>query len=141
MKIKNNFEPYQLFFISGLVMSFLGVGLWTAFQFNLVESFPMSAHANLMITGFLFAYIYGFLMTAVPKMSQTHEARKWEVFVGLAAVWLQGVLAYFAQPSIAYGVAIFQFLFLFFFIARRWRVKKANPPRCHDSFTHWVFAK
>jgi uncharacterized protein involved in response to NO len=129
MTKKFEMEPYQPFFFSGLLISLLGLGIWLLFQLGWISFYPMQEHAFLMIMGFLLAYIIGFLMTAVPKMSQTQSAQNWEIGIGLFLLWLQTSLALSGWIQLNYAIGIFQLGFLLFFIFRRLRVKKANPPK------------
>lgn len=120
-------EPYQPLFLSGLLISFLGVGIWLASNLGWLHFYPQQSHAFLMVTGFLFSYIYGFLMTAVPKMSNTLEAQAWEIYGGVTLVWLQA-LTCFIFPDLVFLLSIFQFLFILLFVVRRWVKRRAQPP-------------
>jgi uncharacterized protein involved in response to NO len=126
--MKNKIEPYQPFFFSGLLISILGMGVWLLFQLKLWPFYPLQEHGFLMIMGFLLAYITGFLMTAVPKMSQTESAQKWEVGGALGLLWLQVILALSGQMQIGYFVGAGLLFFLFVFVGRRFLSRKANPP-------------
>ncbi len=127
--MKRPLEPYQPFFLSGLLISILGLGIWIAFQERLISFYPNESHAFLMVMGFLFAYINGFLMTAVPKMSQTEAASSLEIMVGLVMLWVQVPLAFLASPSLSYSWAVIQILFLAYFVGRRFFMRRANPPK------------
>lgn len=121
-------EPYQWFFLSGWIISILGVGIWLFYQLNWLNFYPMSSHANIMVAGFLSSYVFGFLMTAVPKMSQTDSASQVEVYLGLWLVWLQVLVNYFWTDRVSYALASLQFAFILTFILRRMVKKQANPP-------------
>lgn len=129
--MKKNFkvEPYQPFFLSGLLISVLGLGVWILFQQGMIPFYPMEAHAFLMVMCFLFAYINGFLMTAVPKMAQADPATPLEITVGLVMLWIQVPCALLGMISLNHSWAVIQILFLVFFILRRFLSRKANPPK------------
>jgi uncharacterized protein involved in response to NO len=61
-------EPYRLFFLSGALFSIAGVLMWPAFFRFGLGAYPGIAHAKLMITAFIGAFILGFLGTAGPRM-------------------------------------------------------------------------
>lgn len=121
-------EPYRFFFFSGWIISVLGVGIWLVYQLNGLNFYPLSNHANLMVAGFLSSYVFGFLMTAVPKMSQTQSASKGEVYTGLVLVWLQVFINFLWSDRLSFALAAVQFLFIITFILRRLKSKQATPP-------------
>lgn len=106
----------------------LGVGIWLVYQLNVLNFYPLSNHANIMVAGFLSSYVFGFLMTAVPKMSQTESATQAEVYIGLALVWLQVFINFFWSDRLSFALAAVQFLFILIFILRRLKSKQATPP-------------
>lgn len=121
-------EAYRAFFISGLLISILGVSVWPIFQLHWLRTYPQDIHSFLMIAGFLFSYVSGFLMTAVPRMSQTKEAGRWEIRLGLGLLWSQVIFALIGRTSLNYQLATLQFLFLLVFVGRCWFQRNANPP-------------
>lgn len=107
MKNKIEIEPYQPFFFSGLLISVLGVAVWIFFQLGWMSKYPQDAHAFLMIMGFLFAYISGFLMTAIPKMANAKAAQPIEVAAGVSLLWLQVALVFFGEIRLNFCCRIF----------------------------------
>jgi len=61
-------EPFRLFFPVGLAAGVFGVMLWPAYYGGLLENYPATAHAGIMIQGFLTSYVFGFLGTALPRL-------------------------------------------------------------------------
>lgn len=61
-------EPFRLMFPIGLSLGIIGVLLWPAFAIGIWSTYPAEAHARIMIQGFLSAFAFGFLGTAIPRM-------------------------------------------------------------------------
>ncbi len=75
-------DPYRCLFPIGWVLSCVGTLIWTLLYWK-PASYPGIFHADIMIGGFLFAYASGFLMTAIPRMTQSAHARIWELTASL----------------------------------------------------------
>lgn len=119
-------EPYRLFFPLGLLMAAVGVAPWVLFHFGLLSSYPAVFHGRVMFHGFLMAFISGFLMTAVPRMSATEPCRPIEASVVL---FLLGMQLAFGSSALASAAAFSAHAaFLLFFVLRRSMHRKQNPP-------------
>ncbi len=92
------------------------------------ESYPVVAHRYLMINGFCSFFIAGFLMTAVPKFSETPSAHPLEVsgFTFIAFIGL--FFSFYNQEALSYMASGFTGLILLLFFLRRLITKKINPP-------------
>lgn len=111
-------EPYRLFFPLGLLALVLGVSLWILPVLSL-GGYPVKAHGRLMFNGFIAFFIGGFLMTALPRFSQTRSARFWEVALFLLA----GLTGFIFEPFF-----VLQPIVLTFFLLSRVKHKKRKPP-------------
>lgn len=80
-------EPFRLFFPASLFIGMIGVLLWPAFAWGIIQRYPAIAHARIMIEGFFFAFIMGFLGTAGPRMLSSPALRLWQVAAGFL-LWL-----------------------------------------------------
>lgn len=125
--VEKKVEPYSLFFSLGLFSAFLGSFLWFAFQHHWISFFPRQAHGNLMFFGFLWAYVAGFLMTAIPKMTRTSSANYLEIFLGMLFVFLQWAFNFRNGIQMSFHLYGLQMLFLLVFIGRRFLDKKQVP--------------
>ena len=99
----------------GIVFAFAGAGVWILFALQLF-SYPGLEHARFMVGGFLLSFVCGFLMTAAPKFTASFPAEKWEIYL---AFLLCAIPVYNSTLPI---------LFLIFFLVRRFRARKQNPP-------------
>lgn len=123
-------DAYRYFFPAGWLLGLWGVVLWILFPWNLV-SYPGLRHPEIMSGGFFLFFICGFLMTAAPKFTSTFDPTPKERNVALS---LMGALflSLLSQGRVLfYGVELLLFAFLIFYLARRFLVRKSNPP---DSF-------
>jgi uncharacterized protein involved in response to NO len=120
--------PYQIFFPIGVALGLIGVGYWPMYAFHIIETVPSVRHMDIQIHGFLFAFVVGFLMTALPRFSGTWSARAWEIIAALV-VLLAGNLA-----TLLGGLEAGRILFLLNlglllrFAIARFRKRKGNPP-------------
>ena len=61
-------EPYRLFFPTGMAIGVIGVLLWPLFHAGWLPYYPNFAHTRLMVDGFAGLFVFGFLMTAGPRL-------------------------------------------------------------------------
>lgn len=121
-------DPYRFFFPLGILIGLIGVSVWPLLAFGLITYPNPLWHIDLMLQGFLFAFILGFLLTALPRFSQTWPITKNElimfltVFIGGNIGTLFGVLS---MGRIAFWINL---TLLFMFALRRFVRRKANPP-------------
>lgn len=120
-------DPFRLFFPLGIFFLLAGVFIWVPRIWD-AENYPVILHRTLVLNGFVTAFIGGFLFTAVPRFSQTDFATKGEVSLLLGLI-LSGIVAGWFE--LEKGVSVFSgatALFILFFLLRRIRKRKANPP-------------
>lgn len=129
-------EAYRLFFPLGVVLGVAGVAIWPLYHFGVIASYSGRAHAMIQVAGFLYSFITGFLMTALPRMTQTPPPRlRFKLVV--AALIIGSVIA-FELSEFRWG----QLLFLaaqtavMGAAARRAYSRRADPP---DSFVLVAF--
>jgi len=84
---KSKNEPYRILFPLGTIYLLWGMLIWLP-QILFANSYPVLAHRFLMLNGFSASFIAGFLMTAVPKFSQTKIAHFFEVFAFFFVTWI-----------------------------------------------------
>jgi uncharacterized protein involved in response to NO len=121
-------EPYRIFFPLGMLFGLCGVAIWPLYSFGVTATYSGRSHALVQIFGFLYAFIAGFLLTAVPRFTAT-EPPATITQIALASVLTISVVASelraFALGSIAFVVAHAILLTL---VARRFARRKQNPP-------------
>jgi uncharacterized protein involved in response to NO len=72
-------EPFRIFFPAGILLGIAGVSLWPLYYAGLIEAYPATAHARLMIEGFMASFIIAFLGTAGPRITSTSPFSRSEV--------------------------------------------------------------
>ncbi len=120
-------EPYRILFPIGTLFLLWGTLIWLP-QIWTHSNYPTLAHRYLMLNGFSASFVAGFLMTAVPKFSQTKIAQGYEVmpFVLLTAVGV--ICAYADLIQLTFLISACQALLILFFIFNRIHQRKTNPP-------------
>src|ERR1041385_5916340 len=78
-------DPYRLFFPLGIILGLLGVSIWPLYYYGRTPGYSGRAHAFVQTDGFLYAFIIGFLLTAIPRFTGT-EPQSLPVQYLLAAV-------------------------------------------------------
>jgi len=121
-------EPFRIFFPFGLLLGIAGVTLWPSFFAGALTAYPSVAHARLMIEGMMAAFIFGFLGTAGPRLTETRRLSPAEVGVLLA---LQlGACVWHVASRPAWGDAFFLVTLLFFMrtLGLRFGARRDLPP-------------
>lgn len=121
-------EPYRKLFALGLGCGILGVSLWPIFLSGQIGN-PLMAHSHLMVSGMFLAFVSGFLMTALPKMSGTALASDKESWVAIGLIGSSAIMVILGQSAWALGLAAAQFAFLIQFALRRYIRRISNPPQ------------
>lgn len=126
-------QPYQLFFPLGLLYAIYGAAVWVMYWLAKLP-YPAFAHAHLMISGFLFSFVSGFLMTAIPKFLGARQATGAEITVA-ALLNLSSLMAVGAHlpPIYHYVGSALLLLFLAYFCLARFVRRDFDPP------PHFVF--
>ena len=120
-------EPYRIFFPLGTLLFLCGILLWIPQLFNSGE-YPVLLHRALMLNGFTASFIGGFLMTAVPKFSQTDEARPIEVGAFFVVVMFALIAGHLGHEICLKVASALQPITILIFLLRRITKRKQNPP-------------
>ena len=126
-------DPYRIFFPLGLLSAFIGVLSWVPFALGYTQNYPGTEHPHLMIGGFLYVFALGFLMTAIPRFTETAPAKFSEllcqagvilfmIFTGTASL----VSPQWRETSLL--LQIVSVVFLVLFCVPRFLSKKRKPP-------------
>jgi uncharacterized protein involved in response to NO len=117
-----------LFFPLGIVLGVAGVSIWPAYALGLTAGYSGRAHAFVQADGFLYAFVAGFLLTAIPRFTGTDGPRR-PVQYALAALLVLAAAAFevqaFAVGHIAFLAAHATVIVL---AARRFRRRRSQPP-------------
>ena len=121
-------EPYRVLFPLGLIFAVLGGFVWLSYG-NPNYPYPGQQHAELMVGVFIYAFISGFLMTAIPKMTASFPATNTDVAVAAGFVIANGVFALSGESTLFYFSSASAILYLMVFFAKRFLARtKSIPP-------------
>ena len=130
-------EPFRVFFLLGSLCALLGVSYWPVklMGFAYGET-PAMWHRFLQILGFLFAFIIGFLTTALPKLTQAERIKTGELLLLiLLHVLCVGFVMFEFYPW-ALATAALLVLVLSLVLFQRFVSRKRSPP---ESFVFLPF--
>ncbi len=122
-------SPYRVLFPLGLIAALLGASAWISFGFNLTLDYPGRFHPDLMIGGFLASFASGFLMTAIPKFTQTAHARLFEVIAACVALVLVFMSSFLESRIYVHLLSSAVFMLIAIFAAKRVRLRKTQLPK------------
>src|SRR5262249_23640122 len=71
MQDGNPTDPYRIFFPLGIILGAMGVAIWPLYYYGVTQGYSGRAHAFVQTDGFLYAFICGFLLTAIPRFTGT----------------------------------------------------------------------
>src|SRR5204862_7598274 len=94
-------DPYRLFFPLGIFLGVMGVSIWPLYYFGITEGYSGRAHAFVQTDGFLFAFIAGFLLTAIPRFTGTEAPARRTQYVLAILVTLSALAFEFHFFAIA----------------------------------------
>jgi uncharacterized protein involved in response to NO len=121
-------DPYRLFFPLGIVLGVAGASIWPAYAAGLTGTYSGRAHAFVQAEGFLYAFVVGFLLTAIPRFTGTAAPGR-PVQLGLGALLVVASASFelraFVSGHLAFAAA---HLTLIALAARRFRRRTQQPP-------------
>src|SRR5262245_14473316 len=98
-------DPYRIFFPLGVLMGIAGVSIWPLYYWGWTEEYSGRAHAFVQTNCFLYAFIAGFLWTAVPRFTGTTAPGRAIQYL-LAAILVADLVA-FESYSFTVGHVLF----------------------------------
>ncbi len=124
-------EPFRLLFPLGMLFGLVGVGHWLWYALGLNPSYSGFYHASIQIEAYLYCFIAGFLMTAIPRFAASFYTTRGELAAVLGLLVVLFVSAGFGQWVWAGSCFAGLLLSLAIFIGRRFaarRVPEVQPP-------------
>lgn len=118
--------PYQVFFPLGVLNALLAVGVWFIKDLGWFSTPTLLIHAKLVAGGFLWSFIVGFLMTALPRMSGTQSANIFEYIISIGLFIVLTLSAWQIDGRFFYATQIALIIFVIFYAGRR-LIKTIKP--------------
>ena len=121
-------DPYRIFFPLGVLLGTAGVSIWLLYWLGLTAGYSGRAHAFVQIEGFLYSFIAGFLLTAIPRFTGTTVPSRATQYV-LAAMVLATAVAFELQ-AFAAGHTLFLLVHatVIALAVQRVRRRRSAPP-------------
>jgi uncharacterized protein involved in response to NO len=123
-------EPFRFFFPLGVLLAWIGIGHWLLYAAGMTSSYSCLFHGLVQMQGFLMAFAVGFLLTAIPRRTQSAPPSVPEMTLAagaLVTVVGAAVAERWAMAELAYGTVL---LLLLVFAGRRFLASAAGrrPP-------------
>jgi uncharacterized protein involved in response to NO len=123
-------EPFRLFFPLGVLLAWVGIGHWLLYAIGATATYSCQLHGLVQVQGFMMAFAFGFLWTAIPRRTGTEPAAAIEMALaasGLVLTTAAAVAERWALAEIAYAGLL---LLLLLFALRRFLAGDARrrPP-------------
>jgi uncharacterized protein involved in response to NO len=133
-------DPYRLFFPLGLLLGFAGIAIWPLVHFGLVEGYWGISHAFLQSNGFLFCYIVGFLLTALPRFTGTENPSFASQLVLAISIVVGSIMLETQDYAMAHTAFVIAYLVFFVLVAQRFIKRDRMPPETFSLIGFGVFA-
>jgi len=123
-------RPYSVLFLFGILSSILGVSIWVlglaGFQY---WADPLSIHKTAMFGMFMFSFVEGFILTALPNFTGGRKINQFEYRMLLTLKGLQLSAFVLDNYKLMLIFLILDFAGLLSFLFIQYRQKKSNPPQ------------
>lgn len=123
-------EPFRIFFPLAVVLGWIGVGHWLLYVLGVTSSFSGFFHGQVMMQAFMMAFALGFLLTAVPRRTQSAPPTALEIAIGAGALVVVVIAALAEQWALAQLAYAAIFVLMLQFALRRFLTRTAGrrPP-------------
>ena len=112
-------EPFRILFPLGVAFGCLGVSHWLAFALGWLETASGFYHASIQVGAYMYCFIAGFLMTALPKFAKAAPASNAELLCVLLLLAIQATLLSLGAWILAQTCYAGLLVFLVVFAGRR----------------------
>jgi len=120
-------DPYRTLFPVGVAFAVVGTGVWALAPVAGIP-YPGTLHASLMIEGFELAFVSGFLLTILPRLTRTDPVGPRGIGAPLLLLLAFGAAALAGQAAVAHGCALALLLLLAAVLVGRMRARRNDPP-------------
>ncbi len=97
-------EPFRIFFPLGVLFAWIGVGHWLMYTTGVSSTYSCKIHGLIQMQAFMLAFAVGFLLTAVPRRTQTPPVSAVEM-LALAAALIVSTAGALAEQWIVSEIA------------------------------------
>jgi len=123
-------EPFRVFFPLGVLLAWIGIGHWLLYAIGVTTTYSCLLHGLVQMQGFMMAFAFGFLWTAVPRRTGTAPATPAELVAAVAGLLLTVAGAVAERWSVAELAYVALLFLLLAFALRRFLGARARrrPP-------------
>ncbi len=123
-------EPFRPFFPLGVLLGWLGIGHWVLYSSGITATYSCMLHGLIQTQAFLMAFAVGFLMTALPRRTQTDPPTATELGLAAASLVVTAAAALAERWTIAELGYVAALVILLQFAVRRFlgRAAGRRPP-------------
>ena len=79
-------EPFRIFFPLGVLLAWIGVSHWLLYATGVAATYSCRFHGLVQMQAFMMAFAIGFLLTALPRRTQTPPVARMEMVALVAAL-------------------------------------------------------
>jgi len=128
MQDGNATDPYRIFFPLGIILGAMGVAIWPLYYYGVTQGYSGRAHAFVQTDGFLYAFICGFLLTAIPRFTGTEPPSRQVQYLLAAIVACCAAAFEFQFFIVGQTTFVVAHFFLLGLIISRFRQRRQDPP-------------
>jgi uncharacterized protein involved in response to NO len=114
-------EPFRIFFPLGVFLAWIGAGHWLLYATGVAATYSCRFHGLVQMQAFMMAFAIGFLLTALPRRTQTRPVTRIEMVAlatalvvttgaAIAEYWVIAEAAYAALFALLIEFALSRFL-------------------------------
>ena len=81
-------EPFRVFFLLGVLFAWVGVGHWLTYATGITSTYSCEFHGLVQMQAFMMAFAIGFLLTALPRRTQSPPVSRIEMAVLVVALFV-----------------------------------------------------
>jgi uncharacterized protein involved in response to NO len=121
-------DAYRIFFPLGILLGVAGVSIWPLYYFEVASGYSGRAHMFVQADCFLYAFVVGFMWTAVPRFTGT-DAPSRLIQYGLAGALIGVAVAFEAQLfPLAHVLFVIAHLTFLAVVIRSFLHRRFTPP-------------
>jgi uncharacterized protein involved in response to NO len=123
-------EPFRIFFPLGVLFAWIGIGHWLLYATGVTQTYSCLFHGLLQMQAFMMAFAVGFLLTAVPRRTQSAPPSTLELTAAVLALVTTAAAAISERWRLAEAAYAIVFVLLLQFAVRRFLGQRAGrrPP-------------
>jgi uncharacterized protein involved in response to NO len=121
-------DAYRILFPLGIVLGTAGVSIWPLYHYGVTEGYSGRAHAFVQTSGYLYAFIAGFLLTAIPRFTGTAGPSRPVQWALAAMITLSAVAAELYYFAVAESTFVVTHLLVMALVLSRFVRRQRQPP-------------